>query len=162
MCAETGIRRDVPNFGAISACIVRRPDEDRGRMGPAAMGYADKVKREIARWAETGLIDAATAGALGLDIERQSVRRISFGSVLAMMAAALLGAAILIFIAANWEAMPRLLRVGMLFAVILGGYLGGAILKARGRAGFGEALWVVAAAAFGGAIALIGQMYHLS
>ncbi|TGS34034.1 DUF2157 domain-containing protein, partial [bacterium M00.F.Ca.ET.180.01.1.1] len=38
----------------------------------------------------------------------------------------------------------------------------GAVLKTRDHAAIGEALWIVAAAAFGGSIALIGQMYHLS
>jgi uncharacterized membrane protein len=79
-----------------------------------------------------------------------------------MMAALLFSAAILIFIAANWEAFPRIARVAALFVLILGGYVGGAVLKTRDHAIAGEALWIVAAAAFGGAMALIGQMYHLS
>ena len=124
--------------------------------------YATKVKRDIARWREAGMIDAATADALSLDVERNGGGTISFGSILSMMAAALFAAAILIFIAANWEAIPRLARVAMLFIVIAAGYLGGAEMKLRGREAFGEAAWVVAAAAFGASIALIGQMYHMS
>ncbi|MEO3998986.1 DUF2157 domain-containing protein [Mesorhizobium sp. CAU 1732] len=125
-------------------------------------GYTTKVKRDIERWLEAGMIDAGTAGALSSDIERNGAGRISFGSVLSMMAAALFAAAILIFIAANWEDFPRLLRVGLLFALIVLGYVGGAFLKMRGHDGYAEAVWVVAAASFGASIALIGQMYHLS
>lgn len=124
--------------------------------------YATKVKRDIARWREAGLIDAPTASALSLDVERNGGGRVSFGSVLSMMAAALFAAAILIFIAANWEAIPRLVRVSMLFATIAAGYLGGAVLKLRGEDAFGQGAWIVAAAAFGASIALIGQMYHMS
>lgn len=124
--------------------------------------YSAKVRQDIARWAASGLIDARTADALSRDVESNERNSLSFGSILAMMAALLLGAAILIFVAANWEAFPRLGRVGALFAVILAGYVGGAVLKDRDHAAIGEALWVVAAAAFGGAIALVGQMYHLS
>lgn len=124
--------------------------------------YSAKVRQDIARWAASGLIDAGTADALSRDVESNERNSLSFGSILAMMAALLLGAAILIFVAANWEAFPRLGRVGALFAVILAGYVGGAVLKDRDHAAIGEALWVVAAAAFGGAIALVGQMYHLS
>lgn len=124
--------------------------------------YSSKVRRDIARWAAAGLIDASTAEALERDIEARDRRSLSFGAILAMMAALLLGAAVLIFVAANWEAFPRLGRVGALFAVILAGYVGGALLKERGHAAVGEALWIVAAAGFGGAIALVGQMYHLS
>lgn len=125
-------------------------------------GYSSRVRSDIARWLQAGLIDAATADSLTRDVEANARKSLSFGSILAMMAALLFGAAILIFVAANWDAIPRLARVAALFIVILGGYVGGAVLKTRDYAAIGEALWVVAAAAFGGSIALIGQMYHLS
>ncbi|TIX21273.1 MAG: DUF2157 domain-containing protein, partial [Mesorhizobium sp.] len=125
-------------------------------------GYAKRVRADIARWREIGLIDPATAEALACDVAANERASLSFGSILAMMAALLFSAAILIFVAANWEAFPRLVRVAALFAVILAGYVGGAVLKTRDHAAIGEALWIVAAAAFGGSIALIGQMYHLS
>ncbi|MER9443921.1 DUF2157 domain-containing protein [Mesorhizobium sp. M0340] len=124
--------------------------------------YSSRVRSDIARWQQAGLIDAPTAVALTRDVEANERKSLSFGSILAMMAALLFGAAILIFIAANWEVIPRLVRVAALFAVILAGYVGGAVLKMRDHAAIGEALWIVAAAAFGGSIALIGQMYHLS
>ncbi|TPK98084.1 DUF2157 domain-containing protein [Mesorhizobium sp. B2-4-12] len=125
-------------------------------------GYSTRVRSDIARWQQAGLIDASTADILARDVEANTRNSLSFGSILAMMAALLFGAAILIFVASNWDAIPRLARVVALFAVILGGYVGGAVLKTRDHAAVGEALWIVAAAAFGGSIALIGQMYHLS
>ena len=124
--------------------------------------YPTKVKRDIARWREAGLVDDATAAALSFDIERNGGRSVSFGTVLTMMAAALFAAAVLIFIAANWEAIPRLMRVFMLLALILAGYVGGAFFKLRGHDAAGEASWLVAAAGFGASIALIGQIYHMS
>lgn len=124
--------------------------------------YSARAKRDLERWTQAGWIDASTARRLAVDIDENERGALSFGMVLAMMAALLFGAAILIFVAANWEAFPRLGRVGALFALILGGYVGGATMKARGHAIAGEALWIVAVAAFGGSIALIGQMYHLA
>lgn len=124
--------------------------------------YLSKIKLDISRWREAGLIDEKTARALSLDAERNSGGSVSFGSVLAMMAAALFAAAVLIFIAANWEAFPRLARVGMLFSLILAGYVGGAALKLSGREAAGEGAFVVAAAGFGASIALIAQIYHMS
>lgn len=124
--------------------------------------YPTRVRADIARWRDTGLINAQTADTLLQDVTANERASLSFGTILAMMAALLFGAAILIFVAANWEAFPRLARVAALFAVIPGGYVGGAVLKTRDHAAIGEALWIVAAAAFGGSIALIGQMYHLS
>jgi len=79
--------------------------------------YAARVRVDIARWRESGLIDPATAEALTRDVAANERASLSFGSILAMMAALLFGAAILIFVAANWEAIPRLVRVAALFAV---------------------------------------------
>ena len=66
--------------------------------------YASKVQGDIRRWLEAGLIDAATAQALSSEIQTKVRHGFSLGAVLSMMAAALLGAAILIFVAANWAA----------------------------------------------------------
>lgn len=124
--------------------------------------YAKKVMVDVERWREAGLIDAETAAALARDVEAQAHRGVSFGSVLAIMAGVLVAAALLIMVAANWEGIPRLGRVGALFSVIVAGYVGGAVLVRQGQRAFGEASWLVAASAFGGAIALIAQMYHMS
>ena len=124
--------------------------------------YAERLKKDIERWSAEGLIDAATAMRLTTDVDAKAVSRISFTTVFAMMAAILLGAALLLLVAANWEAMPRLLRVALLFTLILVGYVGGAVLKLRGQAAFGEGAFLLGAIAFGGSIALIAQMYHLS
>lgn len=125
-------------------------------------GYLDTVSKDIARWRAAGLIDEATAAALSADAAAHHRRSFSFGGILAILAAALFGAALLLLVAANWEAIPRLVRVAGIFIVILAGYTGGAILKGRDHAALAEGLWIVAAVAFGGGIALIGQMYHLS
>lgn len=125
-------------------------------------GYSSRVKQDIARWVEIGLIDAQTGNSLSRDVEANEGRLFSFGFVLAIMAALLLGAALLLLVAANWEAIPRLARVTGLFAIILGSYVGGAVLKSRGQDAVAEALWLIGAAAFGGSIALVGQMYHLA
>lgn len=125
-------------------------------------GYSARVRKDIGRWIEAGLIDSGTGELLVRDIETQDRRSFSFGTVLAIMAALLVGAALLIFVAANWEGIPRLGRIASIFAVMAVGYLGGALLKASDHPALGEALWLIAAAGFGGAIALIGQMYHLS
>ena len=124
--------------------------------------YVSNVKAEIARWRSQGMIDAETAQRLTQDIEARRGRGVSFGSVIGALAAILLAAAILLFVAANWEAFPRLVRVALLFALIAAGYIGGAITKLRGARVWGESLYMIAAAAFGASIALIGQMYHLS
>lgn len=124
--------------------------------------YINRLQQDIRRWVESGLIDEATGRRLSDDVTRHSGRTISFGKVLAIMAAILMGASILLFVGANWDAIPRIARVTGLFALIAAGFLGGALVKARGHDVFGECLYLLGTAAFGGGIALVGQMYHLS
>jgi len=124
--------------------------------------YSSRVRADAVRWVALGLVDGKAADAIVADVEAHDRRSLSFGSILAMMAALLFGAAILIFVASNWEAIPRLARVGALFGIIFAGYVGGAVLKLYDHGAIAEAVWLIAAAAFGGSIALIGQMYHLS
>lgn len=125
-------------------------------------GYVDKVRKDISHWIEHGLIPAEAGPALVADVEARHGRGIGFGQVLAVMAALLFAAAILLVVAANWEAIPRLVRVAALFAMILAGYVGGALAKIRAHDAIAEGAWVIASAAFGASIALISQMYHLT
>ena len=101
-------------------------------------GYSSRVHKDIGRWLDAGLIDPIVAEALRRDVEEHARRSLSFGSILAIMAALLLGAAILVFVASNWEAIPRIGRVGSLFAIILAGYVGGAVLKVNDHAAIGK------------------------
>ena len=153
-------------FGSFKTVWNADPDSSMvpyGRWGISVMAsYAERVKKDILRWSADWLIDAGMAERLSADIEANARSRISFPTIFAMMAAALLCAAVLLFVAANWEEIPRLVRVGMLAALIVGGYVGGAVLKLRGAPAFGEGAWLVAAASFGAAIALVAQMYHMS
>lgn len=142
--------------------LKRRPVGRSGLGGELMASYATKVRQDITRWQAAGLIDAVTAEALGRDVDANERKSVSFGTILAMMAAMLFAAAILIFVAANWEGIPRLGRVVALFILILVSYVGGALLKTRGHSAYAEAAWLIGAAAFGGSIALIGQMYHMS
>ena len=84
------------------------------------------------------------------------------GGILAVLGAVLLGAAIVSLVAANWEAMPRLFRVGLIMSVLslaMSAARGG---KVAATSVFSQALYLIAAITFGAGIALIGQMYHLS
>jgi len=124
--------------------------------------HAARLKHEIDRWLAAGLIDADIARRLHADVAARAGGGFSFASVLSAFAALLFGAAILIFVAANWEAMPRLVRVGLILLLILSGYGFGAVAALRGRRRLAEAGHLVGIAAFGGGMALVGQMYHLS
>ncbi|MAZ16501.1 MAG: hypothetical protein CL535_09260 [Ahrensia sp.] len=137
---------------------------------------ATLIERQIDDWEKRGVIDADVASALRGDIgatlaagERKGTpkasRRFSFFQVVAFFAAISIAAAILIFIAANWDYVPRIARAGGVMALIVAGYLGGALVNARyglRRRIIEEACYLLGGAAFVGGVALIGQMYHIS
>ena len=125
------------------------------------MGFSVSVNKDIERWTAAGLIDRATADKLSAELASRP-GRFGLGAVLGVLGAVLLGAALLSLVAANWEAFPRLMRVGLILGVIIAGYLGGAWRAGQGDTVFSGVLYLLAAIAFGGGIALIGQMYHLS
>ncbi len=119
------------------------------------------VQREIAEWKRRGLIDPETAERLREDVAQQG-RQFSVSGVLIVMSALLFAAALLIFIASNWETMPRLARVGLITTVLVVANGLGGWASTLGRRYLADALWLIGSASFAAGIALISQMYHLS
>jgi len=117
--------------------------------------------RDIERWLSKGLIDANLAQIL--QREQQNNRfSLSLPTIIVLMAAVLVGAAIIAFVAANWQEMGRLVRLALLAAAILLGYAVGGFAYLRGKTFLAEAFYIIGAISYGAAIALVGQMYHLS
>ncbi len=123
--------------------------------------YRGRLERDLKLWTTQGLIDAGTAGRL---LKEYDGRESSFsvGRVLMIIAALLVAAAVLLLVAANWDGIPRIVRLVGILALIWGAYLAGGILIMRGAERLAAAFLVLGTLAFGGAIALVGQMYHLS
>lgn len=137
---------------------------------------ATLIERQIEDWEKRRVVDADTASKLRADIgasltsagggiEPKTARRFSFFQVVAFFAAISIGAAMLLFVAANWEVIPRVVRAGGAVAVIFAGFFAGAAFNRRQGLRMRiveEACYLVAGAAFMGGVALVGQMYHLS
>jgi uncharacterized membrane protein len=84
------------------------------------------------------------------------------GGILAMIGAALVAAGIALLISANWESIPRLVKVAGVIALLVGAHAGGLWLTARNYPRFASAAHVVGSVLFLLAIALIGQVYNIS
>ena len=65
------------------------------------------------------------------------------------------------FVGANWQEMPRILRLGLLFGALWASYALGLVLARRGMSGFSHAAILLGVSIFGASIMLISQMYHM-
>ena len=123
--------------------------------------YKARLTDDLDEWIEAGLVPAANRQAI---LDRVSDgRRIDASAALAVIGALLLGAAAIAFVAANWGAIPRLPRFGLilgLFVVVAGS------AAWTGRDGrrplVTNTLLAVAACAYAAAIGLTGQIFDIA
>ncbi|HCL65667.1 MAG TPA: DUF2157 domain-containing protein [Rhizobium sp.] len=123
--------------------------------------YRGRLRRDFDIWVGKGLVDRSSVEAM---LAEYDARRSAFsvGSALMILAAVLISASILLLIAANWEFIPRGVKVLGVLALIWIFHILAAFAIARGAPRLGAALLLLGIMSFGGAIALIGQLYHLS
>jgi uncharacterized membrane protein len=121
--------------------------------------------QRLRAWVDEGLISEEQADAIRRHEEAatQGERRGLAVQTLAYVGAIVAGLGVILFFAANWDAIPRPTRVAALLATIAAAYGGGYLLRhARGtRPHVGEALLLLGAIAFGASLFLVGQMYHV-
>lgn len=121
--------------------------------------YHKRLKADLARWVGEGLVSADSAAAIRRSLDSQGGFRLP--GLLGLFGGLLIASSVAAFVAANWEEMPRLLKLGMILAGILGALLYGARLQKQGSALGAEAAATCAVLIFAAGVALVGQMYHL-
>lgn len=122
--------------------------------------YKKRVERDLVRWREAGWVTPAGETAIRRDLDT-GVRALGLANTLAILSAVLIGFAVMSFVAANWQDMPRLFRLGLLIAALWTSYGVAEALGRRGMEGFANAAILLGVAIFGANIMLISQMYHM-
>lgn len=123
-------------------------------------GYRKRLERDLVRWREAGWITEEAATSIRSDIGRnRSV--LNAANTLAILSAILIGFGLMSFVAANWQDMPRLLRMGLLVALLWSSYGLALTLFKKKMHGFGQAAILLGVGVFGASIMLISQMYHM-
>lgn len=125
--------------------------------------YLKRLKSDLDRWSQRGLVDPAKIPAIVKDAEGTGGGT-SLTTILAVLGVVLLGFAAMSFVAANWTEMSKLTKLLML-AFGMWGAVGIAAWRIRvdeeGQALYTEAAILLAVILFGVSIMLIGQMYHI-
>ena len=123
-------------------------------------GYRQQLEADLVEWVAAGLISGDTA---------QSIRKARFSDearsrlpgIFAMLGALMLAASVSAFVAANWQEIPRLVRLAGILAIIAGCFFPALLLQRRGMPTGADAAVTLATLCYGAGIALVGQMYHL-
>jgi uncharacterized membrane protein len=123
-------------------------------------GYRQRLEADLVKWVAGGVISGDAA---------QSIRTARFGEegmsrlpgIFAMLGALMLAASVSAFVAANWQEIPRLVRLVGILTLIAGCFFPALLLERRGSPNGADAAITFATLCFGAGIALVGQMYHL-
>jgi uncharacterized membrane protein len=119
-----------------------------------------RLERELEVWRGKGWVTDPGARAIREELDRNSAR-FGLSGVLAVLGATLLGFGVMMFVAANWQDMPRLARLLLLAGSMWAAYGLAAWLYVRNHPVFGHAAVLLGSAIFGASIMLIAQMYHI-
>lgn len=119
-----------------------------------------RLQRDVARWRANNWLTAEGAVQIQKELAVPG-REVGLASVLGVLAACLLGFAAMSFVAANWQAMPRLGRLGVLFGGHWLAYLAAGVAFSRNHPWLAHAAVLLGACIFGASIMLIAQMFHI-
>lgn len=122
--------------------------------------YRARLERDLTRWRSNGWISEAGSEAIRRDLDAAG-RGIGLATVLAVLGAVLIGFAAMTFVAANWQDMARLFRLGLLVIALWGCYGLAGHLSVRGLGAFAQAAVLAGVGVFGASIMLVAQMYHI-
>jgi uncharacterized membrane protein len=125
-------------------------------------GYRKRLAADLPKWLDAGWVTADGAAAILGSVA--GGRRSTFGlaAILGTLGALLLGLGVIAFVGANWDEMPRLLRLALIGLALIVAYAAAFEFDRRELRVFAEAGTLAAGLVFAGAIALVGQMYHLA
>lgn len=120
------------------------------------------TEKLVTRWEAAGVIDAATAGRIrSWERDHATGQASRAGWFAFAFGGLLLGAGVLLFVAANWDRLSPWDRFTLLAATIAALHVGGAVAASRSAA-LATTLHAVGTAALGGGIFLAGQVFNLA
>jgi len=124
------------------------------------MAYRKRLERDLDRWIAAGHVPADRRADMLAMVEEP--RRLDAAAALAWIAAVMFGVAVISFVAANWDGMPRLFRFIMVLALFAACVGGAAWTAQRDRPGASNALTTLAALVFAAAVGLVGQIFDIA
>lgn len=122
--------------------------------------YRRRLERDLETWREKGWVTLEGATAILGTLSHDGRARTA--TVIGFLGAVLIALAAVAFVAANWEAFPRPMRLAVLVCGMAACYAVAALLARMHHTHFADAAVFAGAALFGASIVLVAQSYHLS
>ena len=122
------------------------------------------LAREIAGWVEKDLLTAQQARSIcsEYDVDFDALQDDSRGyNLLVYLAYLFVGLALITLLGANWEQIPRGLRMGGLIALTAGFHAVGVMRYRSGKLTSASGFFLLGNLVYGASIILIAQIYHL-
>jgi uncharacterized membrane protein len=116
----------------------------------------------LTRWTEAGLIDVETAARIrAFESEHVGSTRLRWPILVALAFGGLMiGGGVLLFVAAHWDALSPTQRFAIVILMVGGFHAAGAVFADR-FPGMSSTFHAIGTIAFGGGIALAGQIFNL-
>jgi len=120
------------------------------------------LREEVARWQTEGLVDGATAQRILARYPETSERgwgRIIFSA----LGAVLVGLGVILFFAYNWQAIPKVFKLALVFGALVAAHASGMSLSRKPEPNHGlvEGMHALGSMLFGAGIWLVAQIYHI-
>lgn len=124
------------------------------------MAYRQRLERDLDRWIAAGHVSGEARAPMLAMVEEP--RRLDAATALAYVGATLLGLALIAFVAANWDGLPRLLRFALLLLLFAIAIAAAAWNAWKQRPGLSNGLTTLAALIFAAAVGLVGQIFDIA
>ena len=121
--------------------------------------YRKRLDADLTRWTAEGLLGPDAASAIRRSVAAEGGFRLP--ALLGLFGGLLIASSVAAFVAANWEAIPRLVKLVMILISVVAALGIAARLERKGSPSGADAAATCGVLIFGAGIALIGQMYHL-
>ena len=127
--------------------------------------YLNRLRKELPDWVEKGWVTPAGEAAIVGAAEARAAQGIHLIPIaLAVIGALTLGAGIILFFAANWDEMPKIAKLAVLFGSMWTAYAiaGRGLSRSAGASrALGHAMLLLGIILFGANIQLVAQIYHI-
>ncbi|CAN7462621.1 DUF2157 domain-containing protein [Bosea sp. LjRoot237] len=122
--------------------------------------YRKRLEADLGRWVGEGLVSPESATTIRRSLAQEG-GGFKLPALLGLFGGLLIASSVSAFVAANWEEIPRLVKLAMVLIGVAGA-LGIAVrLESRGSTGGADAAATCGTLIFAAGVALVGQMYHL-